>query len=154
MTLKSIHASDGKDLPPLNDHCAEIISASEDVLSWKWDSRFETHLAEFSVEKKDDVYAILKPYFSSTWDRNSIKKAPDAVKQVNDYLGDLRPDQMLLTSKPDQDDFTFCAWWPWGDGKTISLRIAPFYKKNSSTEKGTKTKRFRGLFGLWSFFTG
>ena len=126
--------SDHKVEPALKDDCKELMNAFQGVLSWKWDSRFEIVLAEFSVEKKDSIHTILRQYFSTTWDTSSIKKAPDTVKRINVYLGKLRPGQMLLTSSLGGDDYIFCAWWPWGNGKTISVRIAPFYEKLSNSE--------------------
>lgn len=117
-------------------------------MSWKWDDRLEAVLAEFDVEKKDAVHAILEQYFSNTWDKSSIGKAPDPVKKISSALGNLWPGQLLFTSDTDGDTFMFCAWWPWNNGKTISIRIAPFYKKLSDSEKAEKSQKFKGWFGL------
>ena len=154
MEQRSIKTSDNKGIPALEDSCKDLMNEFKGVLSWKWDSRFETVLAEFSVEKKDSIHAILKRYFSITWDTSSIKKAPDIVKRINIYLGNLRSGQMLFTTDPNRDDFIFCAWWPWGNGKTISVRIAPFYKKLSDSEKTEKIKLFKSWFGLKVFLKG
>ena len=106
--------------------CKALLSGFQGVLSWKWDDRFETLLAEFGVDNKDSIRAILEQYLHTTWDNANIDSAPDAVRMVNDRLGNLMAGQLLFTSDPNQETFIFCAWWPWGDGKTISLRIAPF----------------------------
>jgi hypothetical protein len=55
---------------------------------------------------------------------------------------------LLFTSDPKRDALIFCAWWPWGDGKTISIRIAPFFKKLSDSETAAKIQLFKGWFGV------
>ena len=104
--------------------CREWLSASWGVLSWRWDQRFEALLAEFSVEKKDEFRAILERDFSNVWDRSNIREAPDIVQMCNNNFGGLRSGQLLFTTDQSQDVFICGAWWPWGDKKTISLRIA------------------------------
>ena len=46
----------------LENVCREFFMAFQGVLSWKWDSRFETALAEFSADNKDSVCEILGRY--------------------------------------------------------------------------------------------
>jgi hypothetical protein len=126
----------------------ELFSAFQGSLSWKWDSRFETVLAEFGVDKKDNIRAILERYLSITWDSSNIGNAPGIVRTIDSRLGRLRPGQLLFTSDPKQDAIIFCAWWPWGDAKTISIRIAPSYGKLLDSEKAEKTRLFKGWFGI------
>ena len=132
----------------LENICKELLSAFQGILSWKWDSWIETVLAEFDVGDKDSIRAILKRYFDSTWDSSNIDKAPDIVRMINSNLGGLRPGQLLFTSDSNQDAIIFCVWWPWGDGKTISIRIAPFYKKLSDSEKAEQISLLKGWFGI------
>ena len=102
----------------------KLLSASWEVFSWKWDQRFEAFLAEFSADKGDEFRAILERDFSKVWDCLNIREAPDIVKMCNNNFGGLRSGQLLFTTDPSQNVFVCGAWWPWGDGKTISLRIA------------------------------
>jgi hypothetical protein len=102
----------------------ERLSASWGVLSWKWDQQFEALLAEFSTDKRDELRSILERDFSNVWDSTNIREAPDIVKMFNNNFGGLRSGQLLFTTDPSQDVFICGAWWPWGDGRTISLRIA------------------------------
>ncbi len=118
------------------------------IVSWKWDDRFETVLGEFSTDKKNSARAILDQYLSNTWDSSNIGNAPKTIQKINKYLGKLRSGQLLFSSDPKQDAYIYCAWWPWGDGKTISIRIAPYYKRLSDTEKADKTQLFRSWFGF------
>ena len=102
----------------------ELLSASWGAFSWKWDHRFEAFLAEFSADNGDQFRAILERDFSNVWDSSNIREAPDIVQMCNDNFGGLRSGQLLFTTDSSQDIFVYGAWWPWGDGKTISLRIA------------------------------
>lgn len=102
----------------------EILSASWGILSWKWDHRFEALLAEFSADKGDGFRSILERDFSNVWDSSNVREAPDIVKMCNNNFGGLRSDQLLFTTDPTNQDVFICgAWWPWGDGRTISFRI-------------------------------
>ena len=132
----------------LENVCREFISAFQATLSWKWDSRFETVLAEFFVDNKDRVREILERYLSIAWDSSNIGKAPDVVRMIAGHLGGLRSGQLLFTSDPNQDALIFGAWWPWGDGNTISLRVAPFDKRLSDSEMSELIKLFKGWFRL------
>jgi len=123
--------------------CRAILSALQMSLVWKWDSRFGTFLAEFGVDRKDRVRAVLESHLSNAWDGTSIGKAPPHVQVINGDLGGLMSGQMLFTSDPKQDAFVFCAWWPWGDGNTISIRVAPSYKKLVDPERNEQIKSLR-----------
>jgi len=117
-------------------------------LSWKWDSRLEAVWAEFGADQKDEIRAILERFLPMPWDSSNIGKAPVIVRTINGHLGGLRPGQQLFTSDPKGDAFVFCAWWPWGDGKTISIRIAPFCKNLSDSDKAEKIQLLKGWFGI------
>ena len=128
--------------------CKEILTAFQGVVSWNWDNRFGTVLAEFSVDKKDRVHAILNRYFTIGWDISNIDKAPTIVRAIDKHLGGIRSGQLLLNTDPNQDAFVFCAWWPWGDGHSISMRIAPFDKRLSDSEEAELIKQLKGWAGI------
>ena len=132
----------------LESVCRELLTAFQGILSWKWDNWIETVLAEFGVDNKDNIRAILERYLGSSWDSSNIGKAPDIVQVINSNLGGLKPGQLLFTSDPSQDAIVFCAWWPWGDGKTISIRIAPLYMKLLDSEKAEQIQLFKRWFGI------
>jgi hypothetical protein len=132
----------------LENDCKELLSAFQGMLSWKRDDRFDAVLAEFDVANKDRIREILERYLKFTWDNSNIKKAHRSVMKVNSYLGNLMSGQMLFTSDPNGDAYIYCAWWPWGNGKTISIRIAPCYKRLPDPEKAEKIKQFKGCFGI------
>jgi len=128
--------------------CRELLRGFQGVLSWQWDGRFETVLAEFSVDNKDSIRAILERCLSNIWDSSNIGYAPDIVRTINIRVGKLRSGQLLFTSDPSREALIFGAWWPWGDGKSISIRIGPFYKKISDSERAEKIQLFKSWFGI------
>ena len=128
--------------------CRELLRGFQGVLSWQWDGRFDAVLAEFGADTKDSIRAILERYLSNIWDSSNIGYAPDIVRTINIRVGKLRSGQLLFTSDPSREAFIFGAWWPWGDGQTISIRIAPSYKKISDSERAEKIQLFKSWFGI------
>ncbi|MFH1245522.1 MAG: hypothetical protein V1662_03475 [Candidatus Omnitrophota bacterium] len=114
--------------------CKELLNAFQGILSWEWDSRFETALAIFPVNGQDKILAILKQYLNTSWDISNINKAPKAVQTINKNLSGIQKKQILFTSAPNQECLIFCAWWPWTNAETISLRVAPFCSKMKQDE--------------------
>jgi hypothetical protein len=128
--------------------CRELSHAFQGVLTWKWDKRFETVLAEFSVDKKENVRAILERYLSATWDSSNVGNAPDIVRAIESHFGGLWPGQLLFTSDPKRDVLIFGTWWPWGDGKEISMRIGPSYRTMTDSKGDEKIQLFKSWFGV------
>jgi hypothetical protein len=96
----------------LEKNFKELAGAFKGILTWKWDSRFDTVLAEFATDKKNSVRAILDQYFSMTWDSSNIGRAPKTIQKINIHLGKLRSGQMLFSTYPEKDAYIYCAWWP------------------------------------------
>ena len=139
---------DSADKSGLESAWEELGRAFGGALSWKWDGRFEAVLAEFAAGKKESILGILERSLRITWDSSNIDKAPDIVREVNSHLGGLRAGQMLFTTDPSREPLIFCAWWPWGNGKTISIRITPALKDLSDSEKAGKLRVFKQGFGI------
>ena len=121
--------------PDLKEACKELLSDFDGVLSWKWDKNFEALLAEFSVKDQEEISSILERHLSLKWDKNTFRKAPDIIKRNTGHLGDLNKGQMLFTSDSEENVFILAAWWPWGDGEVVSVRIASPGTESSVSEK-------------------
>jgi len=115
--------------------CRQILDDFRGKLKWKWDDRMGTLLAEFNTDKEDDVRNILDRHLPFTWDSSNIKTAPRAVQSLSERLGGLWANQYLFISDLPDEALVFSAWWPWDNGNTISLRIAPFSKNFEHPEK-------------------
>lgn len=132
----------------LESEFRNLASAFHGMIEWKWDGRFKTALAEFSADMKDEVLGILEQHLISTWDSSNVKEAPDVVQEIAISLGGLMSGQLLLLSDSRQPACIFCAWWPWGSGTKISIRIAPFAKDLTDEEASALTTVFRGWFKI------
>jgi hypothetical protein len=132
----------------LEKSCGKLIDALGKKMSWKWDDRFETALAEFNVKEKEKIHQILVKHMDQVWDTDNSGEAPDLVKMIINYFGGMNPRQKLLTSDPDQDGMLLCAWWPWGNGKTISIRLSVFANSLSDEDNKELSQLFKGWFDI------
>jgi hypothetical protein len=128
--------------------CMEFVKEYRDELKWEWDDRFEAVLATCKTEKKDAIQSSLQPFLKTIWDNSNTDDAPDVVFYVISHFGGLMQGQLLFMSDPNQDTLLFCAWWPWGDGETVSIRIAPFSEKLSDEDKAELNLQFKKWFSV------
>jgi len=118
------------------------------IVDWKWDGRYRTALGEFAASEKDRVLGVLETHLISSWDSLTVKDAPDVVRDIVKTLGGLMSGQLLLLSDSRQAACIFCAWWPWGSGSKISIRIAPFSKTLESEDAEALTAQLRSAFEI------
>ena len=130
------------------DVCRELSSVFQGTLTWKWDTRFETVLAEFGIDKKDNIRATLEQHLSAAWDSANVDSSPDTVRVIKDDLGGLMAGQILFTSDPNRGVVIFCAWWPWGNGEKISIRIGLWSKNLSDAEYAENLQQLKVFFGV------
>jgi hypothetical protein len=103
--------------------CSRIYTECESLYTWKWDDRFQSVLSEFPTDSEHDVVSVLDKYFENCWNEETINDAPGKVKSVAKDLGDVREGQLLFSTDPEGDSLLLGAFWPWRNGKKISLRI-------------------------------
>jgi len=126
----------------------EISGKCRDILRWKKDDRFNIVLAEFDVDKLHIIFSELKKYFINSWDANTIKSSPEYIQLNSERYGRLHTDQIFCTTNSDNNTFIYCAIWPWSDGLTVSIRLAPYDKTIPEEELDKLREQFRGWFGL------
>lgn len=115
---------------------------------WMWDGRFGTALAEFPLEHKAEVLEGLARLMPGRWDSRSITEAPETIRGVVRHLGGLMPGQLLFTADSEGRDGLFCAWWPWGNGLTISIRIGVFGGGSDPEAMKAQADVLRGAFAV------
>lgn len=113
-----------QDKQDLRDTCQVLLDDFADLLEWGWDDRTKALLAEFPTARAEAVRDVLDRHFNREWDHLSIRNAPAWIKTATGDLGDLRNNQLLFTSDPGVGVLIFAAWWPWGNGEVISVRLA------------------------------
>ncbi len=127
--------------------CRELVGTLKGGI-WKWDDRFACLLSEFRTTEQDKVRAVIQRHLASRWDVANISGAPEIVQFIHKHFGGLRAGQVLFTSDPSHHDLIYCSWWPWGDGKTVSIRFSPFYTVLPDIKKIERIKLFKSWFGL------
>ena len=125
--------------------CENLFDAFRGILSWKWDDWVGTILAEFEAERSAEIRTLLGKFLPVSYDSGSMKDAPAIVQSIDKNLGGLRSGQLLFSSDPAKESFVFCAWWPWGNGKTVSIRIAPFDKHLSPEEESQLVEQLKKM---------
>ncbi len=132
----------------LENMCADIIDNFQGELKWQWDGRFNTVLIEFATDYNEKVLSVINRHLSNKWNSANIEEAPDIVQVISAKMGSLRAGQTLFTSDPDQNALLFCAWWPWGNGSKVSIRLAPCYENLSDNDMAEQVTQLKNRFSL------
>ena len=124
----------------LYTHGIEVIQALTPLTKWKYDEFHQALLAEFSVDKEAQAKSALRQVLPITWDAKTIKNAPGEIKHFAGYFSKLVKKQQLLSIVPEKNPKVMLAWWPWGHGATISVRLflvnsAPYVEKKGLLQK-------------------
>jgi oxalate decarboxylase/phosphoglucose isomerase-like protein (cupin superfamily) len=101
----------------------EVIEALSSMVKWKYDDFHNVMLAEFSVDKHDQVLFTLQQILPISWDAKTIKKAPGEVKHYAGAFSKLVKQQKLFSTNIERGPKVMVVWWPWGHGATISVRL-------------------------------
>ena len=123
----------------------DLIGNFKGILSWQWDDRFKTILAQFEIAEKETIENVLNRFMNISWNSENLSEAPEAIQNIISCLGGLMPEQLLLSSNPDKDALLYCAWWPWGNGQTISIRVAPSINNVGENEKNELLETLKKL---------
>jgi len=128
-----------------------IIHLLGEQLTWRWEDRFSVMLSEFSRDKKDKTLDALRQQFEHEWNKKSVKRAPQEIKDHLGPLIKLNKDQLILARPAtDSTPAVIALWWPWGHGGTYSLRLAlldsPYKYQDDSTSGAGLITRLKSLF--------
>ena len=123
----------------------EIIRDFDGIFVWKKDDWVKSILAEFAAADAGAIDGKLTRHLPHRWDSVSVVDAPDNIQLIKDKFGGIKKGQFILASKPEEECFIVGAWWPWGNGVDISIRLAPFSVKFSQEE----LEEFIRIFQSW-----
>ena len=90
---------------------------------WSWDSRFETVASTFGTDLLSEAKASAALALPHVWTDKTLASASPSLRELAKKTGGVRAAQMLLSADPQGILQPFGLWWPWEDGRTISLRI-------------------------------
>jgi len=109
---------------------------------FSWDGRLQCVASSFSVQLEAQARSAVARTFKFQWTARSVRTAPEAVQEIAEQVGGLRPDQILVATEPNDTLMAYGLWWPWGDDVTISYRIGL-----SGMTAFRREEEFRDLFG-------
>jgi len=107
----------------IEKQCSSVRASLTDILAWKWDDRFGLARAEFKVKDADTVRIAILKELPIEWDHTTIQKASGNIRKIANSMGGIGKGQILFSAEPENSVTLFCAWWPWGDEETVSVRI-------------------------------
>lgn len=100
-----------------------VLDALSPLVKWQYNDFHHVMLAEFSVDKQEQVMAALEQVLPFQWDAKSVKKAPEEIKHLAGFFAKLVKNQKLLSADYQSHPTVMVAWWPWGHGATVSVRL-------------------------------
>jgi hypothetical protein len=87
-----------------------------------WDAGLDMALTTFEASETDALVAAAEKHLASTWTSETVRAAPGEILGRVREMGGLRPGQWLMHSSLGVP-FLLAAFWPWGGGTPVSLRI-------------------------------
>jgi hypothetical protein len=102
--------------------CQALVAETKGTLEWESDGRFGCVVAAFGASDADAVRAAVVLAAEHVWTPENIDSAHKRVQDLASGFG-LRPGQILFTSDAADPQMVFAAWWPWGGGQRISVRV-------------------------------
>lgn len=107
-----------------NDNVTHFINLLPKELTWQWDDKHNAMLCQFARDKKNEVLSVLYQEFEHVWDKHSVKRAPEQIKNQLGNLTSLTKEQLIFSSSSSHSTPSISAiWWPWDHGGTFSLRL-------------------------------
>lgn len=100
-----------------------VIDSLSPLVKWQYNDFHRVMLAEFSVDKQQQVMAILQQHLPCQWDVKTVKKAPAEIHHKAGFFAKLVKNQLLLSLELKDNPQYMVAWWPWGHGATVSVRL-------------------------------
>ena len=110
--------------------------------SWTYDRRLKCVVASIPIEQGAAAEAAIALAMPASWTGESLTAAPASTQATATACGGLRAGQKILWDGAAQGAFGL--WWPWGDGKTVSLRIG-LHDVDAPKER---YPRLRDVFGI------
>ena len=105
------------------DICGKIKTVLPVSSRWERDLRFSAVVAVFESDSSEIIFSALKASFYQEWSKKTVRKASARIKSIADSISGIEKGQTVFTTDDTTYPVLFAAWWPWGDGMNISLRV-------------------------------
>jgi hypothetical protein len=129
--------------------CEQIAEQGKEIFSWEWDPYFGAALSVIPSASQQEATRLLEAYCGKPLDAKALPNEPEDVLQIMDGFGGLRAGQKAFLSDRSQPMFVMVAWWPWGNGASISIRVKLLKAPGLPVEENAEaTGTFRSWFGV------
>ena len=128
--------------------CTNIASAMPDNYDWQWEDRFGVVLTVFDKIDMDDIRASVLKEFDQHWDSSNAGDAPDQISTLINALYGISPGQVLFHTDQKTGIMLYAAWWPWGNGVNISLRIGVYQPQDEIFKEEELEQHLKEWFSL------
>lgn len=135
-------------LEQFNKICTRLSAGIPGSFRWQWDTRFNVALVVIDKNSMAAILALISQEFKQNWNNANIDSAPEAIMDVVNNVFGIQPGQILFNSDDQNDLILLAAWWPWGNGASISLRIGLFQPKEQAISPADMEKLLREWFSL------
>jgi hypothetical protein len=90
---------------------------------WSFDSRVQCVASTFDADYAPQAKQLIETVLPQSWSERTLATASPVVARVASRTGGLRAGQMIFGAAPIGYVYPYGLWWPWEEGRTISLRI-------------------------------
>jgi hypothetical protein len=128
--------------------CTNIYSSIPDDYDWQWEDRFGVVMTVFDKIDMDEIRTSVLQGFDQHWDSSNVNDAPEIITSLIKALYGISPGQVLFHTDQETGIILYAAWWPWGNGVNISLRIGIYQPQEKIFKKEEIEKYLKEWFSL------
>lgn len=133
-----------QDVRALKKCCEDIVEKGRNLFSWQWDPYFESALTVIPVANQEEVSSLLEECCGHRVE----DQLPEDLQPVMSRVGGLRAGQKAFLTDANKPAFVLVAWWPWGNGSSISIRVR-LIAEGTPVKEGEKLfESFKSWFGV------
>ncbi len=146
--MQAIKTMSKQELVEMEALCRPLALGGDLGIRWSWDARLGAVLMTFTSDKAAAFQAFLSIHLPFNFDRGTLHKAPEPARKLVVSIGGVRLDQKIVCSDVSKPLLVLGAWWPWGGGQTISVRLFPIINDQPGPDTDTLVAAFKSWFGL------
>ena len=99
------------------------VKAKWPMRGWSFDNRFTCVASTFGIDMAEKARAAVAVALPRDWTERTLPGAPTILRELASRTGGVRAGQFLFSSDVAAGAAAYGLWWPWEEGRTISLRI-------------------------------
>lgn len=90
---------------------------------WTFDNRFDCVASTFGADFAPQAKQLITSVLPHVWTDVTLVTSTPVIAHVAERTGGLRSGQFIFAAAPVGRVTAYGLWWPWEEGRTVSLRI-------------------------------